>query len=77
MLYESSNGGKSWAQVKRGFPEDLYHDTITDIRYDPASPDNVIVALGSGELRVSRNAGAYWSPLARQTRSARVLCAVG
>ena len=74
-LYESNNGGKAWTQVKRSFPEDLKHDVITDIRYDPAAPDNVIVALGSGELWVSRNAGAYWSPLARQIRVARVLCA--
>jgi hypothetical protein len=76
-LYESTNGGKSWTQVKRSFPEDLHYDVITDIRYDPAAPDNVVVALGSGELWVSRNAGAYWCPLARQTRAARALCAVG
>jgi hypothetical protein len=75
-LYESTNGGKSWAQVvKRAFPEGLEYDTISDIRFDPAAPDNVIVALGSGELWVTRNGGAYWSPLARQTRAARVVCA--
>ena len=74
-LYESTNGGKTWAHVKRGYPETLLYDTITDIRYDPAAPDNVIVALGSGELWVTRNGGAYWTPLARQIRAARVLCA--
>ncbi len=76
-LYESSNGGKSWAQVvKKNFPEDVEYDTISDIRYDPSAPDNVVVALGSGELWVTRNGGAYWGPLARQIRAARVLCAV-
>ena len=74
-LYESTNGGKTWAQVKRGFPEDIQHDVITDIRYDPVAPENVIVALGSGELWLSRFDRAYWCPLARQTKAARVLCA--
>ena len=74
-LYESTNGGKTWAQVKRGFPEDIRHDVITDIRYDPVAPENVIVALGSGELWLSRFDRAYWCPLARQTKAARVLCA--
>jgi hypothetical protein len=75
-LYESNNGGKAWSQVKRGFPEDIERDLISDIRYDPAAPDNVLVALGSGELWLSRFDRAYWCPIARQTRSARVLCAV-
>ena len=74
-LYESTNGGKTWSHVKRGYPETLLYDAITDIRYDPAAPENVIVALGSGELWVTRNGGAYWTPLARQIRAARVLCA--
>jgi hypothetical protein len=74
-LYESTNGGKTWAQVKRGFPEDIQHDVITDIRYDPVAPENVVVALGSGELWLSRFDRAYWCPLARQTKAARVLCA--
>jgi hypothetical protein len=77
-LYESSNAGKTWTPVvKRNFPEGLDYDTISDIRFDPVSPDNVVVALGSGELWVTRNGGAYWEPLARQTRATRVLCAVG
>jgi hypothetical protein len=76
-LYESTNGGKSWAQVKRGFPEDIRHDVVTDIRYDPAAPENVMVALSSGELWLSRFDRAYWFPLARQIKAARVLCATG
>jgi hypothetical protein len=76
-LYESTNCGKSWSPVvKRNFPEDLDYDTISDIRFDPAAPDNIIVALGSGELWLTPNGGAYWGPLARQIRAARVLCAV-
>lgn len=75
-LYESNNGGKTWTQVKRNFPEVIEYDTITDARFDPASTDNVVVALGSGELWSTRNGGAYWGPLARQIRAARVLCAV-
>jgi hypothetical protein len=74
-LYESTNGGKAWMQVKRGFPEDIVNDVITDIRYDPAATDNVIVALGSGELWLSRFDRAYWCPLARQINASRVLCA--
>jgi hypothetical protein len=74
-LYESTNGGKSWAQVKRGFPEDIRHDVVTDIRYDPAATQNVIAALSSGELWLSRFDRAYWCPIARQTKAARVLCA--
>ena len=76
-LYETTDGGKTWAIVRRGNPDVLEHDTIADIRHDPAAPDNVIVALSSGELWVTRNGGAYWAPLARQIRAARVLCGVG
>lgn len=74
-LFETTNGGKTWSHVKRGNPEVLDYDTITDIRFDPAAPENIVVALGSGELWITRNGGAYWSPLARQIRAARVLCA--
>ncbi len=70
-LFESANGGKSWTQVRRGFPELLERDAIADIRHDPTAPENVIVALASGELWVTRNRGAYWGPLARQIRAAR------
>jgi hypothetical protein len=76
-LYESTDGGKSWAKVvKRNFPEDLDYDTIADVQFDPADPDNIVAALGSGELWSTNNGGAYWGPLARQIRAARVLCAV-
>jgi photosystem II stability/assembly factor-like uncharacterized protein len=77
-LYESTSGGKSWTQVvKRTFPEAIDDDIIADIRFDPAAPDYIVVALGSGELWSTSNAGAYWAPLARQIQAARVLCAVG
>ncbi len=75
-LYESTDGGKSWAIVKRGFADDLGHDAIIAIRFDPADPEYALVALGSGELRNTRNGGAWWEPLARQIRGARVLAAV-
>jgi photosystem II stability/assembly factor-like uncharacterized protein len=75
-LFESSNGGKSWSHVKRGHPEVMESDAIIDIRYDPAAPDNIVVAQTSGELWVTRNDGAYWGPLARQIEKARVLAAV-
>jgi hypothetical protein len=75
-LYETTNAGKSWTKVKHGFPEDFEHDEISDIRHDPAAPENVVVALKSGELWVSRNEGFYWAPLARQIQASRVLCAV-
>ncbi len=75
-LYESANGGKSWSQVKRNFPEGFEADTINDIRFDPAHPENIIVALGSGELWSTQNGGFYWGPLARQMDAARVLCVV-
>ena len=75
-LLESTNGGKSWSRVvRRGIPETFAHDAITDVRYDPAAPENIVVALASGEIWLSRNAGAYFSPLARQIEAARVLCA--
>jgi photosystem II stability/assembly factor-like uncharacterized protein len=73
-LFESSNGGKSWTRVKKNLPESFGPDTISDIRFDPAATDNVVVALGSGELWATRNGGAYWGPLARQIHAARVLC---
>ncbi|MGE5755304.1 MAG: hypothetical protein ACM35G_06260 [Planctomycetaceae bacterium] len=76
-LFESTDGGKSWSLVRRGIPESFGHDAITDVRFDPDAPDNIVVALASGELWVSRNAGAYFGPLARQIRAARALCAVG
>lgn len=76
-LFESSNGGKTWTLVRRGNPDILEHDTIADLRYDPAAPDNAIMALSSGELWTTPNAGAFWVPLARQIRAARCLCAVG
>jgi len=73
-LYESADAGKTWTHVKRGFPDVLEYDTITDIRFDPAAPENAIVALDSGELWRTRNGGDWWEPIARQTRGARVLC---
>jgi hypothetical protein len=76
-LYESTNGGRTWSVVRRGIPESFAHDAITDVRFDPAAPDSLVVALASGELWVSRNTGAYFGPLARQIHAARVLCAVG
>lgn len=74
-LYESADGGEKWTQVKKVFPDRLEADAITDIRYDPADPDNAVVALRSGELWATRNDGVYWGPLARQIKAARVLCA--
>lgn len=76
-LYESNNGGKTWTHARRGNPDVLQFDTIADIRHDPAAPENIVMAFGSGELWVTRNAGAFWMPLARQIRAARVLCAAG
>ncbi len=74
-LFESANGGKSWKRVMNNFPVSLGSDTISDIRFDPATPDHAVVALGSGEIWVTRNGGFYWGPLARQIHAARVLCA--
>ncbi|MDR3637230.1 MAG: sialidase family protein [Isosphaeraceae bacterium] len=75
-LFESKDGGKTWSHVtKKNHPEVIERDAIADIRYDPAAPDNILDALASGEVRASRNDGAYWGPIARQTRAARVLCA--
>lgn len=76
-LYESADGGKTWGRVRRGFPEFIEHDTISDIRFDPDATENAIVALESGELWRTNNGGAWWEPIARQIRAARVLCAVG
>lgn len=76
-LYESADAGQKWTRVAKGnLPESFDFDTISDIAFDPASPDNTIVALGSGELWLTKNAGAYWEPLARQLKAARVLCGV-
>jgi photosystem II stability/assembly factor-like uncharacterized protein len=75
VLLESTNGGKTWSLVRRGNPDDFENDPITDISYDPAAPDNVVLALGSGEAWITRNGGAYWGPLARQLRGIRSLCA--
>lgn len=74
-LYESKDGGKTWKHVTRGFPELLEYDQITDIRYDPADPDCAVVSLASGELWNTRTDGLWWEPLARQIKTARVLCA--
>jgi photosystem II stability/assembly factor-like uncharacterized protein len=73
-LFETTSSGKTWTQVKKNFPDRLEYDAISAIKFDPTDPTNVLVALGSGELWATRNDGAYWSPLARQTKAARVLC---
>lgn len=73
-LFESRDGGKSWASVARNFPVRLPYDTIDDIRWDPAAPGFAIIALASGECWRTRSEGAWWEPIARQTRAARVLC---
>jgi photosystem II stability/assembly factor-like uncharacterized protein len=73
-LYESKDGGKTWVHVRRGFPEVLEFDTITDIRFDPSDTDYAVVALASGELWSTRSDGLWWEPLARQIHAARVLC---
>jgi hypothetical protein len=75
-LYESKDAGKTWARVKRGFPVQLEYDIIDDIRWDPAAPGYAIIALASGECWRTRSGGDWWEPIARQTRAARVLCAV-
>jgi photosystem II stability/assembly factor-like uncharacterized protein len=77
-LFESADSGQHWSRVaRRTIPESFGFDTISDIAFDPAAPANVVVALGSGELWVTRNGGAYWEPLARKITAARVLCGVG
>lgn len=77
-LYESTDGGKSWKHVfNKGFPEDLEHDSIVDIRFNPAESDSALIALESGEIWRTNNAGDWWEPLARQIRGVRTLCAVG
>lgn len=75
-LYESKDGGKAWSLVRRGNPDVFENDMIADLRHDPAAPDNVVLALTSGELWVTPNAGAFWMPLSRQIRAARKLCPV-
>jgi photosystem II stability/assembly factor-like uncharacterized protein len=76
-LFESRDGGKTWTTTAaRNFPARLQYDTIDDIRWDPAAPGYAIIALGSGECWRTRSEGAWWEPIARQTRAARVLCAV-
>ncbi len=75
-LYESKDGGQTWKHVPRGFPELLEYDQIADIRYDPSDTDCAVVALASGELWNTRTDGLWWEPLARQIKTARVLCAV-
>lgn len=74
-LFETANSGKAWTRVKKSFPERFEYDTIADIRFDPSAPENALVALGSGELWITRNEGAYWCPIARQTKAARTVCA--
>lgn len=74
VLFESRDGGKSWAKVAKNFPVRLPYDTIDDIRWDPAAPGFAVIALASGECWRTRSEGAWWEPIARQTRAARVLC---
>jgi photosystem II stability/assembly factor-like uncharacterized protein len=75
-LFESKDAGKTWSPVTRGFPARLEYDTIDDIRWDPAAAGYAIIALESGECWRTRSGGDWWEPIARQTRAARVLCAV-
>lgn len=75
-LYESKDGGQTWSHVPRGFPDLLEYDQIADIRYDPNDPSSAVVALASGELWNTATDGLWWEPLARQIKTARVLCAV-
>jgi photosystem II stability/assembly factor-like uncharacterized protein len=75
-LYESKDGGKSWAKVtKRGLPELVAFDTISDIKFDPAEPDCIIMAQGSGECWATQNGGDYWVVISRAIESARSLSA--
>lgn len=75
-LYESKDGGKSWARVLRSFPENPRGDAITDIRFNPTAPDQAAVAFETGEMWGTLNGGDYWQPLARDIRAARVLCPI-
>jgi photosystem II stability/assembly factor-like uncharacterized protein len=77
-LYESKDGGKTWAKViKRGLPELVAFDTISDIRFDPAEPECIIMAQGSGECWMTSNGGDYWVVISRAIESARSLSATG
>lgn len=75
-LFESKDGGKTWARViKRGLPELVAFDIISDIRFDPADTDNILMAQGSGECWLTSNGGDYWVVLSRAIDSARALAA--
>jgi len=75
-LFETKDGGKTWARVvKRGLPALVPFDTISDIRFDPANSDNILLAQGSGECWLTQNGGDYWVVLARTIDSARSLSA--
>lgn len=75
-LFESKDGGNTWSRViKRGLPELVAFDTISDIRFDPANTDNILLAQGSGECWLTQNGGDYWVVLSRAIESARALAA--
>jgi photosystem II stability/assembly factor-like uncharacterized protein len=75
-LYETKDGGKTWAKVlKKGLPELIAFDTISDIRFDPGDPDNILMAQGSGECWLTKNGGDYWVVISRAIESARALAA--
>lgn len=75
-VFESKDGGKTWANLIRCFPPTLENDTVADIRWDPSCPDQGVVAFRSGELWATSNGGEYWGPFARQIRSARAVCGI-
>ena len=75
-LYETKDAGKTWAKIlKKGLPELIAFDTISDIRFDPADPENIIMAQGSGECWMTPNGGDYWVIISRAIESARSLAA--
>lgn len=75
-LFETKDAGKTWAKViKKGLPELVAFDTISDIRFDLSDPDNIIMAQGSGECWLTQNGGDYWVVISRAIESARSLAA--
>lgn len=75
-LYETKDAGKTWAKVlKKGLPELIAFDTISDIRFDPSDPDCILMAQGSGECWLTNNGGDYWVVISRGIESARSVAA--
>jgi photosystem II stability/assembly factor-like uncharacterized protein len=55
-IFQTVNGGGSWAQISVNLPSDFYRQ----FSFDPADSTRIYMATGNNDVIVSTNSGVFW-----------------